>query len=295
VSYTTYEEEPEPKFVLDRLTGGRIVSVHEVLIPSPDKPISTEVLAASGGGFRAEWKLKSSDYLAGVETAEVSAGGVLSSEVFVPWPYGSNSPLIADGIFRSDARGDEVAIWPAKESPFREGVAPAIEWDLASRSAGGTWTSPQLIGTTGGEGANEIAVAITPAGRFTVVWASAQSRQMTVGGAAGAQASNPTPLQRHPTDSKERFERLVLTTTGRVIAIWNTYRDSKTEELTSVEAATSTDGIHFSKPQRISPNKHPMRGCLDERLVPDRAGGALAWWSCQSDGHQVNEYARYRP
>jgi hypothetical protein len=38
-----------------------------------------------------------------------------------------------------------------------------------------------------------------------------------------------------------------------------------------------------------------MRGCLDELLEPDRAGGALAWWSCKNDGHQVNEYARYRP
>jgi hypothetical protein len=201
-------------------SGGRIVSVHEVLIPSTDKPISTEVLAASGGGFRAEWKLKSSDYLAGVETAEVSAGGVFSPEVFVPWPYGSNGPLIADGIFRSDARGDEVAIWPAKEYPFREGVDPVIEWDLASRSAGGTWSSPQLIGTTGDEGANEMAVAIDPTGRFTVVWTSAQLRQMVVGGAAGAQASNPTPLQTRPTGLTERSPQLALTTSGRVIAIW---------------------------------------------------------------------------
>jgi hypothetical protein len=295
VSYTTYEEEPEPKFVLDRLTRGRIVSVHEVPIPSTDKPISTEVLAASGGGFRAEWKLKSSDYLAGVETAEVSAGGVFSPEMFVPWPYGSNSPLIADGIFRSDTRGDEVAIWPTKEPPFREGVEPVTEWDLASRSAGGTWSTPQLIGTTGREGANEIAVAITPAGRFTLLWTSAQSRQMALGGAAGAQASNPMPLQRRPTGLTERFQRLALTTTGRVVAIWNTYRDSSAEELTSIEAATSTDGIHFSKPQRISPNKRPMLGCLDQLLVPDRAGGALAWWSCENNGHRVNEYARYRP
>jgi hypothetical protein len=103
------------------------------------------------------------------------------------------------------------------------------------------------------------------------------------------------PLQRRPTGLAERFQRLALTTTGRIVAVWNTYRDSNAEELTSVEAATSTDGIHFSKPQRISPNKHPMRGCLDEFLVPDNAGGALAWWSCEHDGHRVNEYARYRP
>jgi len=295
VSYTTYQTEPEPKFVLDRLTGASIVSVHEVPIPSADIPISTEVLATSGGGFRAEWKLKSSDYLAGVETAEVSAGGVFSPDVFVPWPYGSNSLLIANGIFRSDARGDDVAIWPTKEPLFREGVEPAIEWDLASRSAGGTWTSPQLIGTTEGDDANQIAVVIGPTGRFTVVWTSAQPRQMVVGGAAGAQASNPTPLQTRPTGLTEGSPQLALTTTGRVVAVWNTYLDSKAEELTSVEAATSMDGIHFSKPQRISPNKRPMRGCLDELLVPDRAGGALAWWTCEHDGHQVNEYARYRP
>jgi hypothetical protein len=293
VSYTTYEMEPEPKFVLDRLTDGRIVSVHEVPIPSTESPISTEVLAASGGGFRAEWKLaRSMEGLAGIETAEVMADGVFSPGVFVSWPFEPSAPRVSQGIFRSDARGDEVTIWPTKEPPV--GAEPVTEWDLASKSAGGTWITPQLIGTTGAEGANEIAVAITPAGRFTVLWASAQSRQMTVGGAAGAQASNPVPLQRRPTGLKERFQRLALTTTGRVIAIWNTYRDSKTEELTSVEAATSTDGIHFSKSQRISP-KRPMRSCLDELLVSDRAGGALAWWSCENDGHQVNEYAHYRP
>jgi hypothetical protein len=38
VSYTTYQMEPEPKFVLARLTGGRIVSVHEVPVPSADTP-----------------------------------------------------------------------------------------------------------------------------------------------------------------------------------------------------------------------------------------------------------------
>ncbi|MGO9760441.1 MAG: hypothetical protein ACLP1Q_04155 [Solirubrobacteraceae bacterium] len=294
VSYATYETGA--KFVVDRLTGGRVVSVHEVPIPSADIPISAEVLAASGGGFRAEWKLAGTmEGLAGIETTEVTADGVFSPDVFVPWPYEPGAPRVSQGIFRSDARGDEVAIWPTKEPPFREGVEPVTEWDLASKGAGGTWSSPQLIGTTGGEGANEMAVAIDPTGRFTVLWTSAQSRQMVVGGAAGAQASNPMPLQRRPTGLTERFQRLALTTTDHVVAIWNTYRDSRAEELTSVEAATSMDGVHFSKPQRISPNKRPMRGCLDELLVPDRAGGALAWWSCENDGHRVNEYARYRP
>jgi hypothetical protein len=294
VSYTTYEMEPEPKFVLDRLTDGRIANTYEVPIPSTDRPISTEVLATSGGGFRAEWELaRGMEGLAGIETAEVTADGAFSPDVFLPWPFEPSASRVSQGIFRSDARGDEVAIWPAKEPPA--GAGPVTEWDLASRSAGGTWTTPQLIGTTGAEGAYEIAVAITPAGRFTIVWASAQSREMTVGGTAGAQASNPTPLQQHPTGLKERFQQLAQTTTGRVVAIWNTYRDSSEEELASVQAATSTDGIHFSKPQRISPNKRPMRGCLNELLVPDNAGGALAWWSCEHDGHRVNEYARYRP
>jgi hypothetical protein len=185
VSYTAYETGP--KFVLDRLTGGRIVSVHEVPIPSTDIPISTEVLIASGGGFRADWEMRRTmEGLAGIETAEVAADGIFSPDVFVPWPYESNAPRVTQDIFRSDARGDEVAIWPAKEPPFRERVEPVTEWDLASRSAGGTWTSPQLIGTTGGEGANEIAVAIDPTGRFTVIWTSAQSRQMAVGGARGS-------------------------------------------------------------------------------------------------------------
>jgi hypothetical protein len=294
VSYTAYGTEP--KFALDRLAGGRVVSVHEVPIPSADIPISTEVLAASGGGFRAAWEMRRTmGGLTGIETAEVAADGIFSPGVFVPWPYEPNAAQVSQGIFRSDARGDEVAIWPTKEPPFQEGAEPVTEWDLASRSAGDTWTSPQLIGTTGAEGANEIAAAIDPAGRFTVVWTSAQSRQMTVGGAAGAQVSNPMPLQRRPTDLKERFQQLALTTTGRVVAVWNTYRDSSAEELTSVEAATSTDGIHFSKPQRISLNKRPMRGCLNQLLAPDSTGGALAWWSCEHDGHRVNEYARYRP
>jgi hypothetical protein len=294
VTYATYETEA--KFVVDRLTGGRVVSAHEVPIPSADIPISTEVLAVGAGGFRAEWKLaRAKEGLAGVETAEVAADGVFSPDVFNSWPYEPGAPRVSGGVFRSDARGDEVAIWPPTEPPFREGVEPVTEWELASKSAGGTWSSPQLIGTTGQEGANEIAVAINPTGRFTVLWTSAQSRQMMVGGAAGAQASNPMPLQRRRTGLTERFQRLALTTTGRVVAVWNTYRDSGAERLTSVEAATSTDGIHFSRPQRISPNKRPMRGCLDELLAPDRAGGALAWWSCENDGHRVNEYARYRP
>jgi hypothetical protein len=291
VSYATWEKEHA--LVVDRLTGGRIVGVQEIPIPFADIPISAEVLAASGDGFRAEWELRrTSEGLVGVETAEVSAGGPFSPGVFVPWPYESNTPRVSDGIFRSDARGDEVAIWLAKEPQFREGVAPVTGLDLASRSAGGEWSSPRLIGTTGEEGANEIATVIGPTGRFTVVWTSAESRQMVVGGTAGGQVSNPMPLQRRPTGLTERFQHLALTTTGRVVAVWNTYRASG--DSTYMEAATSVDGIHFSRPQRISPTKHRMPGCLDE-LVTDRAGGALVWWSCENKGHRVNEYARYRP
>jgi hypothetical protein len=291
VTYVTLQAQHT--LVVDHLREGRIVGVHEIPVPAEDRPISAEIMAASGGGFRAEWELKSFDYLAGIETSEVSSGGLFSPDVFVPWPYAPNAPLVSGGVFRSDARGDEVAIWPAKEPPFRERVEPVIEWDLASRSAGGTWSSPQLIGTTGGEGANEIAATISPAGRFTVVWTSAQSRQMVVGGVAGSQASSPVPLEKRRTGLPERFPQLALTTTGRVVAVWNTYSDSQAEELAAVEAATSIDGVHFSRPQRISPAKQPRRGCLGQLLVPDRVGGAQAWWSCENHGHRVDEYARY--
>jgi hypothetical protein len=291
VSYSTWEKEHT--LVVDLLSHGRIVGVQEIPIAFAEIPISAEVLAASGGSFRAEWELrKTLEGLVGIETAEVSSGGLLSPGVFVPWPYKSNAPRVSDGIFRSDARGDEVAIWPAKELQFREGVTPA-EWYLASRSAGGAWSSPQLIGTTGEEGANEIAVAIGLTGRFTVVWTSAESQQMVVGGAAGSQVSNPMPLQRRPTGLTERFQQLALTTTGRVVAVWSTDRGSKVS--TSLEVATSVDGVHFSRPRRISPTKHHICGYLDKRLVADRAGGALVWWSCGNEGHQINEYARYRP
>jgi hypothetical protein len=293
VSYATWEKEHmlvEHPLVVDRLSGGRIVGVQEIPTQVGDLPVRTQVLAASGGGFRAEWELLSQG-LAGIETAEVSAGGLFSPGVFVPWPYESNAPRVSVGIFRSNARGDEVVLWPAKEPPFREGVERVTEWDLASRSAGGTWSSPQLIGTTGAGG--DMAVTIGPTGSVSVVWPSAESRMTAVGGTAGGPVSSPAPLQPHPTGLRERFVRLAMTTTGRVVAVWHMY--GRSEESSLVEAATSKDGVHFSRPRRISLTKPPMRDCLNDLLVPDRAGGALAWWSCENGRLRVNEYARYRP
>jgi hypothetical protein len=242
-----------------------------------------------GGGFRAEWQLGGFYGLTGVETAEVSAGGLLSPGAFVPWPYEMNPSPISKGILRSDPRGDEVAIWLAKEPKFGEGTVPVVEWELASRAAGGSRSAPQLIGKTRGEDINETAVAITPTGRFTVVWTSAEKKQMVVGGVAGGPASSAMPLQRHPTGFTESFQKLVLTTTGRVVAIWQAESGFPISK-SFIEAATSVDGIRFSAPRRIS----PTHWCRDALLVPDRVGGALASWRCER-GRRANGYACYRP
>jgi hypothetical protein len=290
VAFATWQAVWEKGYVLaiDRVSKGRIIGAQEIPISREDVPVDTEVVPVNGGGFRAEWQLGGFYGLTGLETAEVSASGLLSAGAFVPWPYEMNPSPISRAIVRSDPRGDEVALWPAKEPEFGKGTVPTVEWELASRMPGGSWSMPQLIGNIEGENINEIAVAITPAGRFTVVWTSAEKKQMVLGGVAGDPASSAVPLQRHPEDFTETFQHLVLTTTDRVVAIWQAESGFPISK-SFIEAATSVDGIHFSAPKRIS----PTHWCRDALLVPDHVGGALASWRC--GGRRANGYARYRP
>jgi hypothetical protein len=166
-------------------------------------------------------------------------------------------------------------------SAWRPGKAPSRPLVLTGNRVG----DPSIaIGSTG-----TIAVAITSTGRFTVAWTSAEKTQMAVGGVAGDSPSIAMPLQRRPTGFTERFQQLALTTTGRVVAIWQAESGFPVSK-GFIEAATSVDGIHFSPPKRIS----PTNWCGDALLAPDRVGGVLVSWKCRRS-RRDNGYSHYRP
>lgn len=85
-----------------------------------------------------------------------------------------------------------------------------------------------------------------------------------------------------------------MTPRDQVIASWSVKQDSSNA---TIVAATSDDGLHFSKPQRLSIGGRYIHDCENmQMLVPDLTGGALATWSCGYRPHEsINEYARYQP
>ncbi len=296
----------EDAVAVDRVRGGRLLGEQEIRMADGHVPNSAEVLPSPTGGFLSAWELRAgrpyspSEFdLVGVDSDEARRNALFSTPVFTPWPaqnlLGFNG--VSAATLMSDGRGDQVLVWD-------EGIGgyTGTETDLyvASRRAGRRFNAPQFLGESvfGSYGAE---VAMSAAGRITLIWNPAvPSKLLVTGGYAGRRLSAPSPMWPASSGLTESEPRLVVTPRGRVIALWATQRGEYGAPIAAssvVDAATSDDGVTFTAARRISVGGRNIHGCDAPRLLTlDRAGGALAGWSCRFHRHEsVNEYARYRP
>lgn len=230
----------------------------------------------------------------GIVTAQTNGNGVFSAvPLSSPWPAPEAGAKVEPLRLVSDARGDQVIAWLSgpPSSPTSDVPSRPANLYVASRDTGGQFGPGQLIGTVGTapyEGGPVLAVG--PTGRITVVWQSTPDDIYAAAGQAGAQIG---PAHQIASNVEHPDIALTVTTRDRAIAVWTNGGTGKSESV--IEAATSSDGADFTKPQVISRTNADIDECRNlGPLVPDRAGGALASWGCSSTNHGgVTEYSRY--
>ncbi len=283
-----------------RTRSGHLLGTQEIQIADGHVPNGMEVLPSPTAGFLASWSLSAggtgqgaSEFeLVAVDSDVTSRTGVFGEPVLTPWPAHMTSALgVSEANIVSDARGDQVALWSVTNAGMT-GLGEDIY--VASRRAGKPFSASQFIGE-GEFPLTSSRLVIGPTGRITVVWQRDRLGEILVaGGYAGHPLSTSHPIWDGGYGETESEPLAVMTTRGQVIASWAVEQGSPNA---MIMAATSDDGLHFSKAQRISIGGRYIHGCGHPALlVPDRTGGVLAAWSCTYHRHQtINEYARYRP
>jgi hypothetical protein len=294
-----------------RVRSGHLLGTQKIPIASGHVPNSMGVRPSPAGGFTSSWTLRAGEELGGAAEFEVMAvddalappTGIFGSPVLTPLDtQAPGAAPVSDATLVSDARGDQAVLWGTR----RQGVPCCSEEAIyvASRRAGQPFDAPQLIGH--GAFVNSASqLVMGPTGRITAVWerhwvgSGAGTGTMVVGGYAGRPLDAARPLWAGSATQESYPPRLAVTSRGQAIAMW-VLRPRSPQP--AVFAATSNDGVRFSAPRRLSIGGHGIHGCgtphaeEPHMLVADRAGGALAGWSCIYKIHRtVQEYAYYRP
>jgi hypothetical protein len=278
-----------------RLSNGQGLGV-EPLAATSQAVRSMDVFATPSDGFQASWALAN---LAGGEQPsalhEVTVGRARAGTdgVFSVAPA-STIPLLLTPPFEppydsawevelhSNIRGDQILTWGAS--------GPAGRSDyVASRRVGQPFAAPQALGRP--LAVSSVQSVIGPTGRFTVMWTGSHTIEATSGEVSGA-LSAPHQVGTHG------FDDLTVLPDGTTIGVW-----VHPEELLlgggSIEAATSRDGLHFTRPRVISRTTAHIKKCSGPRLLVDSKHSATAEWICQlasgsSGGTKpVVEIARY--
>jgi hypothetical protein len=277
-----------------RLRGGRVLGEQQLPVAGGRSVNSAEVLVGPRGGFHAYWELRAggnSFNLAALGSAQARQDGLLRAPALAAWPpsppsiYGTSEAKLV-----SDARGDQVALW---DIGIERPAGREVQLYAASRRAGRAFGSPQLLGEAEG-GSYGRSVAIGPTGRITILWQPAvRSRLLVSGGYAGNALTAARPVSRGARSRAESEPRVVVTARDRAIAVWTVGAGGRAITV----AATSDDGVHFTRPTRISTGGRYIEGCERTSLLTlDRRGGAFASWSCTfRKRHTIGEYSRYRP
>jgi hypothetical protein len=244
-----------------------------------------EVFATRSLGFRASWRLSSPAGLerpsARQQTTVYRARAGSEGRFSVDPPSAIRllitpkleSPFdSAWGVeLHSNIRGDQLLTWGASGPTGRRVYA-------VSRRAGAVWGATQVVGTP--PAPSSVQSVIAPRGRFTVLWIGALGVEATAG-AAGGVVSAPHPLAR------EEIEKLTVLPDGTTIAMWS-HRPNPLALAGAMEAATSRDGLHFTRPRVIS--RKAESGCGDPRLLIASEHSAIAEWRCS----RSSEASRYR-
>jgi hypothetical protein len=278
-----------------RLVDGRLLGVQKVgLAVKPEQRISGEEMQVAeltpvagpssavaspsrSAGFRAAWVVGPN-----IETTEAGPEGIFSAPVASPWP---GFPLPYSKLV-SDAHGDQTVLWSQSTGEHSSNLY------VISRRAGQRFGAPQLLGH---DGMPPTAV-MDPSGRITVMWRQELTNTLfAAAGYAGQPLGSARSIWVAKTGSFIEDVKIVVTASGRVVAVWGIGAEPGGRRSLGVEAATSPDGVHFGAPHHLLVPNSQVRQCSVPLLVPDRTGGAFVGMSCELRGQSINEYARYRP
>jgi hypothetical protein len=217
--------------------------------------------------------------------AETSPGAAFGAPLISPVPGLQGSLPVAERL-TADARGDQEILLTAAGAG-----SGAEQLYLTSRSASGAFTSPRLLGSAF-QGAQS---TMSSNGHFTVIWRAADRAQvMAVSGRAGAALGAVQQISTGPPEPDGDPPLLAETSRRKVLALWPVRSGTPQAAIVAVE---STIGRRFSRPRRVSVGGRFIHGCDEPVLiVPDRAAGVLAVWSCVYHAHgSILEYSRWRP
>jgi hypothetical protein len=86
-----------------------------------------------------------------------------------------------------------------------------------------------------------------------------------------------------------------VTSRDQVIAVWERKGPEGGEG--PIKAATNKDGMHFSKPRRISKRNERITDCSSPSLTVSPTGTVLAEWECltKTPENTIDEFSRYEP
>jgi hypothetical protein len=287
----------EHKVFVDRIRSGHLLDGQQIEIAEGRVPNSMEVLTNPAGEFLASWELRTGRdgiQLVAVDNDVASPTGIFREPVLTQWSaHVAGAGEVSEATLVTNVHGDQVAVWRWSIPAFRGGHSRE-EIYVTSRRAGESFSAQQFMGETE-MSPNPVSVVLGPTGRITVGWRPFGSRKILVAtGHAGRRLGTARKLWVGKPGESASTPLVVVTSRNQVVASWTVQRGSTG---TTIVAATSNDGLHFSRPQRISIGGRYIHNCEGSRiLVPAQAGGAFAGWSCEYRRYEtVNEYARFWP
>ena len=192
-----------------------------------------------------------------------AAGGELNPTELSAKGESASAPRIT-----SDGSGYVVAIWRAAE-----GDTSAIR--AASRSEGGSWSSPRRISTPAA-GTESPRLAMDRLGNALAVWQRSTGRDSVVQAAIRPDGGTWSEPQNLSGPDEVAFNADVAARAGRLTAVWTVLRDRRTV----IEASSRTVDGSWSAAQTIS---GPVGGASAPVVAVDDQGAAVAAWRW-SDG-----------
>jgi hypothetical protein len=181
------------------------------------------------------------------------------------------------------ARGDVLALWRREESDS------TFSTHYAWRPPRAHWTDSRQLGATVPPGAR-IAVALTPRGQATALWAD-DGKVFAAEANPGGDFSNPQPIGRADSCCATTLD-LAVDDSGNALAAWSGEQVPQTGPNepggAKIYAATRTPAGEWSEPQLV---REGVTGAGPD-LAMNSAGAAVIGWA---DALNLEPYIAYRP
>ena len=241
-------------------------------IAGPTESIAfPEIAVNAGGDAVAIWPRKTSGVTV-LEALERPAGGNWSVSGVPSEPGEEILPLQTPVDIGLDDAGNAVAIWGVSEQVIRAAVRPA----------GGEWSEPEDLFTTGGRAPQ---LAMNGAGDAVAVWTGHNGTRFVTWGAVRQAGGDWSTNEELADDGEEQHQpQVAIDAEGNAIAVWQLDDPGENE----IRAVVRPAGGNWSGPDPLST---PGENAQSPRIAMNAEGDAVAAWSVVSGDMQ----AAFRP